>query len=304
MKKEFEVISQIIENNKRVLDIGCGDGTLMEYLKNQQQNDVRGLEPQKDLVQKCISKGLSVIEGDAEKELIQFPEKSFDYVVLSQTLQAFFNPEEGENFFYHDAYKVDFNKRTSIDVEKLLCLDLNRKIKELITALKIEQTYTKAEILELYFNSVYFGHGTYGVEAASKHYFGKNVTHINLDECAILISLLPAPARYSPIRHPEKSLFRRNLVLRVMRDQGYISEADYAITTVKDLPVRITSEDEGMAPYFSEYIRRQLEKIDEELDINLYKDGLVVHTTLDSRVQKILSNSFNMSMKKNQEILI
>ena len=94
MKKEFKVISQIIQNNKRVLDIGCGDGTLMNYLRVNQQNDVRGLESKKDLVQKCISKGLSVIEGDAEKELIQFPEKSFDYVVLSQTLQAFFYPEE------------------------------------------------------------------------------------------------------------------------------------------------------------------------------------------------------------------
>jgi methionine biosynthesis protein MetW len=94
MKKEFKVISQIIKNNKRVLDVGCGDGTLMEYLKTNQKNDVRGLEPEKDLVRKCISRGLSVIEGDAEKELIQFPEKSFDYVVLSQTLQAFLNPEE------------------------------------------------------------------------------------------------------------------------------------------------------------------------------------------------------------------
>ena len=94
MKKEFEAISKIIENNKRVLDVGCGDGTLMEYLKEKQKNDVRGLEPQKNLVQKCIAKGLPVIEGDAEKELIQFPKKSFDYVVLSQTLQAFFNPEE------------------------------------------------------------------------------------------------------------------------------------------------------------------------------------------------------------------
>jgi|TARA_B110000438_G_C15812892_1_gene650525 methionine biosynthesis protein MetW len=94
MKKEFKVISQIIQNNKRVLDIGCGDGTLMEYLKINQQNDVRGLEPKKKLVQTCIAKGLPVIEGDAEKELIQFPEKSFDYVVLSQTLQAFLYPEE------------------------------------------------------------------------------------------------------------------------------------------------------------------------------------------------------------------
>jgi len=94
MKKEFQVISKIIENNKRVLDVGCGDGTLMEYLKNNQQNDVRGLEPQKKLTQICISKGLSVIEGDAEKDLLQFPKKSFDYVVLSQTLQAFLNPEK------------------------------------------------------------------------------------------------------------------------------------------------------------------------------------------------------------------
>ena len=94
MKKEFKVIAQIIKNHKRVLDIGCGDGILMEYLKKNQKNDVRGLEPKKNLVQKCISKGLPVIEGDAEKELIQFPEKSFDYVVLSQTLQAFLRPEE------------------------------------------------------------------------------------------------------------------------------------------------------------------------------------------------------------------
>ena len=80
--------------NIELLDIGCGDGTLMEYLKINQKNDVRGLEPQKNLVQQCIAKGLSVIEGDAEKELAQFPKKSFDYVVLSQTLQAFLSPEE------------------------------------------------------------------------------------------------------------------------------------------------------------------------------------------------------------------
>ena len=75
MKKEFEVISQIIKNNKKALDVGCGDGTLMEYLKVTEKNDVRGLEPQKNLVQKCISKGLPVIEGDADKELAQFPKK-------------------------------------------------------------------------------------------------------------------------------------------------------------------------------------------------------------------------------------
>lgn len=94
MKNEFKAIAQIIKDNKRVLDIGCGDGTLMLYLKKNQNNDVRGLEYKKNLVQICISKGLPVIEGDAERELIQFPDNSFDYIVLSQTLQAFRFPEK------------------------------------------------------------------------------------------------------------------------------------------------------------------------------------------------------------------
>ena len=94
MKNEFKAIAQIIQNNKRVLDVGCGDGTLMQYLKKNQNNDVRGLEYKKNFVQVCISKGLPVIEGDAERELIQFPDKSFDYIVLSQTLQAFRFPEK------------------------------------------------------------------------------------------------------------------------------------------------------------------------------------------------------------------
>jgi len=94
MKKEFKIISELIENNTRVLDVGCGDGTLMKYLKDEKYVDTRGLEISKNNVQDCTSKGLSVIEGNAEKDLHQFPNLSFDYVVLSQTLQAFYNPEK------------------------------------------------------------------------------------------------------------------------------------------------------------------------------------------------------------------
>jgi len=94
MKKEFKIISELIENNTRVLDVGCGDGTLMKYLKDEKNVDTRGLEISKNNVQNCTSKGLSVIEGNAEKDLHQFPNLSFDYVVLSQTLQAFYNPEK------------------------------------------------------------------------------------------------------------------------------------------------------------------------------------------------------------------
>ena len=93
MKYEFQIITQLINKQSRVLDVGCGDGGLMQYLKENKNVDIRGLEISKNNVRKCISKGLTTIEGDAEKDLIQFPNKSFDYVILSQTLQAFLNPQ-------------------------------------------------------------------------------------------------------------------------------------------------------------------------------------------------------------------
>lgn len=94
MKKEFKIISNLIEKNSRVLDVGCGDGELMSFIFNNISQDIRGIEISKTNVQKCISKGLTVIEGDAESDLFQFPDSSFDFVVLSQTLQAFLNPEK------------------------------------------------------------------------------------------------------------------------------------------------------------------------------------------------------------------
>ena len=93
MKKEFNIIAKLITKDSKVLDVGCGDGELMKYIYENITKDIRGLELSKDNVQKCIEKGLTVIEGDAEKDLKQFPESSFDYVVLSQTLQAFLDPE-------------------------------------------------------------------------------------------------------------------------------------------------------------------------------------------------------------------
>ena len=94
MKKEFKVIADLLPNNTRVLDVGCGDGSLMNLLVKKKNIEVRGLELEKHNVQECIYKGLPVIQGNAETELYQFPNHSFDYVVLSQTLQAFYNPDK------------------------------------------------------------------------------------------------------------------------------------------------------------------------------------------------------------------
>ena len=162
-----------------------------------------------------------------------------------------------------------------------------RKIKEVITAVQIERTYTKDEILEMYLNTVHFGHGTYGVEAATKRFFGKESKDLSVDESALLVGLLPSPASYSPVRHPERARKRRNTVLRLMKEQGYITHSEHTqyramtLESVTDEPTR------GLAPYFTEYVRRLLEKEDDALDINIYRDGLKIYTTLDSRLQEL-----------------
>ena len=94
MKQEFRIISDLIVKNSHVLDVGCGDGILMDYLVKEKKVNIRGIEISKTKVQNCIAKGLTIIEGNAEEDLKQFPDKSFDYVILSQTLQAFLNPEK------------------------------------------------------------------------------------------------------------------------------------------------------------------------------------------------------------------
>ena len=307
---------------------------------------------------------------------------------------------------------------------------ISRKIKEFITAINIEKTYTKSEIMELYFNSVYFGVGNQkGVQSAAKYYFGKDVNNLNVEESALLIGLLPAPGRYTPFRYPDRAIVRRNLVLRVMNQQGFLSDEKYQalihgtpggfsniMIADSEASVRYLSDgyrtqddnfinraeysdreadknafslrrvDDGLwdvvcnididrldsysfdingiaivrveenyfpgivinnrtrgisasggydledisvsggdaicrirttsmltpkkksrlsnnAPYFTEYIRRELEKIDTELDVDIYEDGLIIHTTLDSRVQKVLNKSFNDVIERNQKKL-
>jgi len=94
MNSEYKIIADMIKDNTRVLDVGCDDGSFMEFLKKEKNVDIRGIEISKSKVQTCISKGLTVIEGNAELDLKQFPNDSFEYVVLGQTLQAFINPEK------------------------------------------------------------------------------------------------------------------------------------------------------------------------------------------------------------------
>ena len=178
-----------------------------------------------------------------------------------------------------------------------------RKIKEMITAIQIERTYTKNEILEMYLNNVHFGHGTYGVQAASKRYFGKSASSLTLGESAMLVGILPAPARYSPVRHPERAHYKRNVVLRVMRDQNFITKDIYSEARVIESENIIKTQAKGKAPYFTEYIRRTMEKEDDNLGVNIYRDGLKIYTTLDTRLQALAEEALLQSIKQNQDKL-
>ncbi len=178
-----------------------------------------------------------------------------------------------------------------------------RKVKEMITAIQIERTYTKDEILEMYLNTVHFGHGTYGVEAATKRFFGKESKYLTIDESALLVGLLPAPASYSPIHHPDRAIRRRNTVLRLMRDQGYIGKGEHEENRARTLETVLEVPKRGTAPYFTEYVRRVLEKQDTALGINIYRDGLKIYTTLDSRLQTIAEDAVLKTVKDDQERL-
>jgi penicillin-binding protein 1A len=165
---------------------------------------------------------------------------------------------------------------------------VTRKIREFITSIQLERNFTKEEILEFYLNVVYFGRGSYGISAAAQQYFGKAPNELSLSEAALLIALVKGPAPYDPTRHPDRALGRRNLVIGQMLKYGYISKEVAERTTREPIQLRITDEfaRAGIAPHFVEYIRQQLTEKAEKYGFDLYRDGVSVYTTLDSRMQR------------------
>ncbi|NUQ82189.1 MAG: PBP1A family penicillin-binding protein [Bacteroidetes bacterium] len=165
---------------------------------------------------------------------------------------------------------------------------ITRKIRELYTAIHIEVTYTKNEILEMYLNQVYFGSGAYGIQAAAQTYFNKNARDLTVLEAAALIGALPAPNTFNPVNRPEKSQERRNLILLNMVDAGYLTADDYRkLKTEPTLTDFRPITDLGQAPYFTEQVRQYLQNEGEGRGFNLYNDGLSVFTTIDTRMQTI-----------------
>ncbi len=159
-----------------------------------------------------------------------------------------------------------------------------RKLKELKVAFELEKVYTKDQLLEGYINQINYGHGWYGMETASERYFGKPASQMNPAEAALLAALGNAPTRYDPFAHPDRALARRNLVLGLMAEQGYLPENELARWKAVPLPQRSYGANEGeVAPYFVEWVR---DFLDERFGSDVYRRGYKVYTTLDLDMQQ------------------
>jgi penicillin-binding protein 1A len=166
--------------------------------------------------------------------------------------------------------------------------NINRKLKELITAFKIENTYSKTEILEAYLNTVPFLYNTYGIEAAARTYFDKPAARLDETEAATLVGMLKGTAYYNPVTNPQRSLARRNVVLNQMLKAGVIDDKRYRQLVKRPLRVHFTRQAEkvGKDDHFTAYVRKWLMDWAGKNDVDLQQDGLVVQTTLDYDLQQ------------------
>ncbi|MGH8832634.1 MAG: transglycosylase domain-containing protein, partial [Polaromonas sp.] len=258
-----------------------------------------------------------VLSADG-KELAVFQRANRDWVKLAEispNVVAALIATEDHRFFEH--HGIDF-KRTASAVLHTFSGDtqggstitqqlarnlypeqvgrarsLTRKLKEVITALKIEAVYTKNEILETYLNTVPFLYNAYGIEMAARTYFDKSADELNVLESATLIGMLKGTSYYNPVLNPERAVQRRNTVLGQMVKHQKLDAKK--LDALKKRPLRIDFERQteplGSAPHVSQYLRRWLIEWADRNDYSIYADGLVVRTTIDSRLQKLANQA-------------
>jgi len=182
---------------------------------------------------------------------------------------------------------------------------VTRKIKEILTAIRIERIYTKDEILEAYLNTVPFRYNAFGIEAASRTYFDKPAAELVPEEAALLVGILAANTRYDPRRNPENSQRRRNVVLANMVHEGFLDEAYYQ--RVRGEPIALTfkpySHEDNLAPHFAEVLRQWFKAWCEAHGYDPYADGLVIHTTLNAEMQRLATEAVREQMDGLQAVV-
>jgi len=266
----------------------------------------------KDLKQARAARATSIVSADG-KELASFEQGLQERVTLKQisphVIAALIATEDHR---FYDHHGVDFKRtmaavvytatgkaqggstitqqlaRNMFPEEIGRSRNLNRKLKEVVTALKIEKTYSKDEILEAYLNTVPFLYNTFGIEMAARTYFDKSAAKLDILESATLVGMLKGTNYYNPVTNPERSVERRNVVLSQMRKHGVIDDKRFAVLSRRPLRVHFSrqSDRNPTDTHFTAHVRKWLIQWADENDYNLQLDGLVVHTTLDFALQE------------------
>ncbi len=176
-----------------------------------------------------------------------------------------------------------------------------RKLKETLAAIQIERTYSKKEIIEMYLNINFFGSGAFGIQSAARRFFSKDVDELTIEEGALLIGVLQGQTLHNPLRNPQRAFDRRNIVLNSMYDVGYLTKEE--VDSLKQIPLNLnpSSNASQIAPYFTEYVRLQLNKLQDSLNVNVYEDGLRIYTTLNTEIQKYMEKAITEEMPRLQE---
>ncbi|MBK6678690.1 MAG: PBP1A family penicillin-binding protein [Ignavibacteriales bacterium] len=178
-----------------------------------------------------------------------------------------------------------------------------RKVREWITAVQIEKSFSKTEILTMYLNFNYFGRRSYGIESAAKNFFGISTRELTPEKSALLVAMLKSPTYFDPIRYPERSLERRNLVLRNMLEDGFLTDDEYQKYSATNIELKREKKESLLtkAPYFLEYLKNELIQAEQATGIDVLTDGLNIYTTLDLEMQYIANKVVKSNVARLQK---
>lgn len=232
----------------------------------------------------CYFKDLpsSLVNALIATEDVRFYKHSgIDIKALSRAV-IFLGKDGGASTITQQLAKNLFHNRSSFILTRIL-----QKLKEMIIAVELERQFTKEEIISLYFNTVPFGGNSFGIKTASKTFFNKLPIELNPEEAALLVGMLKGSTLYNPVRNPEKSVKRRNVVLFQMHKYNYLSKEEFNKLKEKPLKLNISvqNHNEGIAPYFRDYLREYLSQWCKSRNLNIYRDGLKIYTTINSKMQ-------------------
>ena len=281
--------TQQLENPKffQASEIYSDDGALIGTYYTENRINIEFKDIPKNLVNALI----------ATEDKRYRDHSGIDFKGLGRALLGVFTGGKGgASTITQQLAKMLFTERRSGNLVKAV----KQKLKEWVMATKLENLYTKDEIITMYFNQYNFLNSAVGVYNASRVYFGKNLSDLTVDECAVLVAMFKSPVRYNPTINPERAKGRRNTVMALMRNAGYITKEEF--NDFRKRPLKIVKQDiserSEYAAYFREHIRGFMKKWAKDNDYNLYTDGLKIYTSIDSKMQRSAEQAMTRHLQK------